>query len=76
MLAYAHISSLGYLWFLLLKFNQFLSKFFGSLLLVFFHLVFVISVHFDLAQVVSVFFTKPPPSSQRPVEELKNPLIT
>ena len=60
--------------FLLLKFNQFLSKFLGSLLLVFFfHLVFVISVHYDQAQVVLVFVTKPPPSSHKPVEELRNP---
>ena len=41
---------------------------------IFFHLVFVISVHFDQVQVVLSFFcTKPPPSSHKPVEELRNP---
>ena len=42
--------------FLVLKFNQFHSKFRGSLLLVFFSRGFCyISVHFDLAQVVFFF---------------------
>ena len=42
---------------LLLKFKQFLSKFLGSaLLVIFFHLVFVISVHFDQAEEIFFFF--------------------
>ena len=67
---------------LVLKFNQFHSKFRGSLLLVFFSLGFCyISVHFDLAQVFffylfTFFCIKPPPSSHKPVEELRNPFIT
>ena len=60
---------------LLLKFKQFLSKFLGHVPAVsnFFHLVFVISVHFDLAQVVLFCFFFFLPNHHHPrINRLKN----